>query len=127
MSNPEPEIDPTIPPTFADRDLGLDPMTPEQLRRLLSRRYPSTSDVARYLTRDRRVPVNGRDPRGDQPEAVPDDETERLGVVVNMPTRWFDFTDGTRTGPDPEVGSEPHSRHARPPARPVKRQRGSQD
>jgi len=93
MSNPEPEIDKIIPPRFPDRDFGLDPMTPEQFRRLLSRRYPSTSDVARYLTRDRRVPVNGRDPRGDQPEAVPEDETERLGVVVNMPIRSFDGTD----------------------------------
>lgn len=126
MSNPEPEIDPTIPPTVPDRDLGLDPMTPEQLRRLLSRRYPSTSDLARYLTRDRRVPANGRDPRGDQSEAVPKEETERLGVVVNMPIRSSNGTDESRNGPYPEAGSEPPARHARPLAPPVKRQRESQ-
>jgi len=73
-------------------------MTPEQLRRLLCRRYPSTSDVARYLTRDRRVPTNGRVDAGNQPRAAVEDDTDGLGVVVTMPFRSFDDTDGSDDG-----------------------------
>ncbi len=112
MSNPEPEAEPVVPQTIPDRDLGLGPMTPEQFRRVLSRRYPSTGDVARYLTRHRRVPTNGRVVAGEQPRAAATDDaatddTEGFGIVVKMPTRSLDYTDGgsirmsgaTRGGP----------------------------
>jgi len=98
MINPEPEAEPVSPPTVPDRDLDLGPMTPEQLRRLLCRRYPSTSDVARYLTRDRRVPMNGRVDTGDQSRAAAKDDTDGLGMVVNMPIRSFGHTDGSDDG-----------------------------
>ncbi len=102
MSNPEPEpeAEPVLLPTVPDRDLAPGPMAPEQLRRLLSRRYPSTSDVARYLTRDRRVPTNGRVVVRDQPRAEPGDDSDGLGVVVNMPSRSFDGTDTGDSAPD---------------------------
>ncbi len=99
MSNPEPEAEPVVPPTIPDRDLGLGPMTPEQFRRLLCRRYPSTGDVARYLTRHRRVPTNGRVVAGDQPRAAAKDDTDGFGIVVNMPTRSLDsYRWGSRSG-----------------------------
>jgi hypothetical protein len=115
MSNPEPEAEPVIPPTVPDRDLGPTPMTPEEFRRLLCRRYPSTSDVARYLTRDHRVSANGRSVAGDQSHAADKDDTERLGVVVNMPARSFDGTDGSDNQPNWEPGGGTTVRHTRPP------------
>lgn len=114
MSNPEPEAEPVIPPTVPDRDVGLGPMTPEKLRRLLCRRYPSTSDVARYLTRDRRVPANGRSVAGDQPQAAGKDDTERLCVVVNMPARSLDGTDGSANRPNWEPGGGTPVHHTHP-------------